>query len=217
MQIIKRTALIIPLIIIGLIVIAASIFCLIETFHFTGKSIDFLRSYVDYNWLERYQVFVIGTITTLLLFTAAIFAILQLRASSRISYANLIIKLSLDWNSDEYINSRQMVLNIAPISLSIEEQRSKLKEAFQTSIETNSKDFFILTKPLDLFENLALLIRRNYIPLGDVDRSIGDPMLNYYNMFKDCIAIMREWEQNKSAYIELEEIAKELEKIRKNT
>lgn len=200
--------------IIGLVVAGALLFCIVEVFHLTGTSWDWLRSCVDSTWLEKYQGFVAGIIGASLLLAAAIFAILQLRATRRISYAALLVKLAMDWNSEEFIKSRKRILEVAPIELSEVEQRSKLKEQFLTAQKERAEDFFILTKPLDFFEDLAFLIRKHYIPMEDVRRTFGDAMVVYHDIFKECIDELRSLPENKNAYRELEEVTKQLKKQR---
>ena len=199
---------------IGLVVAGALLLCIVEVFHLTGTTWDWLRSCVDFIWLEKYQGFIAGIIGASLLLVAAIFAILQLRAARRISYADLLVKLAMDWNCEEFIKSRKRILEVAPIGLSEVEQRSKLKEQFLTAQKDRSEDFFILTKPLDFFENLALLIRKHYIPMEDASRTFGDAMVVYHDIFKGCIDELRSRPENKNAYRELEEVTKQPKKQR---
>lgn len=200
--------------VIGLCIAGALLLCVVEVFHLTGTTWDWLRSCIDCIWLENYQGFVVGVIGASLLLAASIFAILQLRAARRISYADLLIRLAMDWNCDEFVKSRKRILEVAPIELSEVEQRSRLKKQFLIAQKESSEDFFILTKPLDFFEDLAFLIRKNYIPMEDVSRTFGDAMVVYHDIFKDCIDVLRSLPENKNAYCELEEVVKQLKKQR---
>lgn len=207
---ISNISLIGALVIIGLLAAGALLLCIVEVFHLTGTTWDCIRSCVDWKWLEKYQGFVAGSIGASLLFTAAILAILQLRAARKISYADLLVRLAMDWNSKEFIDSRKRILEVAPIEISEEEQRSRLKEQFLIAQKESLEDYFILTKPLDFFEELAFLIRKHYIPIEHVSRTFGEPMVTYYEIFKDCIDEMRSIPENKRAYRELEEVVKKL-------
>jgi len=200
------------IIVVGIIVVSILLLCIINLFCLEGSTWQKICTYIDWNWLEKYQTFFVGSIGAILLFAAALIAIYQLGAARRISYADLLIRLSNEWNSEPYMESRRKIFEIAPFSLELEQQRQNLKERLSESQEGDAKDYFILTRPIDFFECLAFLIRRGYIPRKDVKRTYGEAMVNYFNIFKDCIDDMRSVAGNENAYVELEAVVDELMK-----
>lgn len=198
------------LIIIGLVVLGAFIASMIGIFGLSGYVWDWLWGYIDWSWLETYQAFAAGSIGAFLLLWAAVFAAIQLRATRRTSYADLLVRLAEEWNSDSFIASRYLMMKLAPVTMDQEEQQCKVTERMKIAEQEGHKDYFLLTRPLDFFEELAFLIRKNYIPLEDARRTFGGPMVNYYKLFEDYVKEMRKLPGDEHAYEELEHIVKKL-------
>lgn len=197
------------LVIIGLVILWSLIVTVMGIFGLSGGIWDWLRYYINWDWLGKYQAFVAGSIGAFLLFWAAGVATFQLRAARRTSYADLLERLYEEWDSERYIKSREALFELAPLDMEQSEQSHKVAEKMKTATK---EDYFLLTRPLDFFEVLAFLIRKNYIPLEDATRTFGEAMVAYYKMFEDCINDMRQVTGNENAYKELEEVVKELHK-----
>ena len=101
-------------------------------------------------------------------------------------------------------------MKLAPVEMDLEEQRRKVTERMRTAEQENHKDYFLLTRPLDFFEELAFLVRKNYIPLEDARRTFGGPIVTYYKLFEDYVKEMRQEPGNEDAYKELEKVIKNL-------
>lgn len=198
------------LIIISLIVLGSLIVTAMGVFGLSGNVWDWLRDYISWSWLQTYQAFVAGSIGACLLLWAVVVAMFQLRAARRTSYADLLVRLTEEWNSDSFIASRQLLLKLAPLEMDEEEQRRKVVERMKIVKQESHEDYFLLTRPLDFFEVLAFLVRKNYIPLEDARRTFGEPMVTYYKLFEDCVQEMRTVPENKNAYKELEKVVEEL-------
>lgn len=198
------------LIIISLIVLGSLIVTVMGVFGLSGNVWDWLRDYISWSWLQTYQAFVAGSIGACLLLWAAVVAMSQLRAARRTSYADLLVRLTEEWNSDSFIASRQLLLKLAPLEMDEEEQRRKVVERMRIVKQESHEDYFLLTRPLDFFELLAFLVRKNYIPLEDARRTFGEPMVAYYKLFEDCVQEMRTVPGNKDAYKELEKVIENL-------
>lgn len=198
------------LIIISLIVLGSLIVTVMGVFGLSGNVWDWLRDYISWSWLQTYQAFVAGSIGACLLLWAAVVAMSQLRAARRTSYADLLVRLTEEWNSDSFIASRQLLLKLAPLEMDEEEQRRKVVERMRIVKQESHEDYFLLTRPLDFFELLAFLVRKNYIPLEDARRTFGEPMVAYYKLFEDCVQEMRTVPGNKNAYKELQKVVQEL-------
>lgn len=197
-----------------IIAILAVLWSLIVTimgiFGLGGGVWGWLQSSVDWSWLESYQTFVAGSIGAFLLLWAIVIAIFQLRAARGTSYADLLARLAEEWNSDSFIDSRHLIMKLAPIEMNPKEQRQKVTERMRATEKDTDKDYFLLTRPLDFFEGLAFLIRKEYIPLKDATRLFGGPMVSYYKLFEDYVKEMRNEPGNEKAYAELEEVVKNL-------
>lgn len=200
------------IVIAGIVAIGTLLLCIMQLFGLGGSTWQSISSCIDWAWLEKHQAFFAGSIGAILLFSAAIVAIYQLSAARSISYADLLIRLSNEWNSEPYMESRRQIFEIAPIGLDLKQQRENLKERLSKSQQGDAKDYFILTRPIDFFECLAFLIQRGYIPKKDVSRTYGEAMVNYFNIFKDCIDEMRSVRGNENAYVELEAVVNTLMK-----
>ena len=198
------------LIIISLAILGSLIVSIMGTFGWGGGMWDWFRSLIDWSWLQTYQAFVAGSIGACLLLWAAVVAMFQLRAARRTSYADLLVRLAEEWNSDSFIVSRQLMMELAPVEMDQEEQRRKVTERMRTTEQKSDKDYFLLTRPLDFFEGLAFLIRQHYIPLEDACRTFGGPMITYYKLFEDYVEEMRQEPGNEDAYKELEKVIKNL-------
>lgn len=198
------------LIIIGLVVPGAFIISMIGIFGLSDQVWDWLRGYIDWSWLETYQAFAAGSIAALLLLWAAVFAAIQLRAARRTSYADLLVRLAQEWNSGSFIASRYLMMKLAPVTMNQEEQRAKVTERMKTAEQEGHKDYFLSSRPLDFFEELAFLIRKGYIPLEDARRTFGGPMVNYYKLFEDYVKYMGTFPGDEHAYEELEHVVENL-------
>lgn len=198
------------LVIISLIVLGSLTVAIMGMFGLSGGVWDLLRDYINWGWLQKYQTFVAGSIGTCLLLSAAVIAIFQLRGARRTGYADLLVRLTEEWNSGPFIESRHLILKLAPLEMDEEEQRRKVVERMETAQQESHQDYFLLTRPLDFFEELAFLIRKHYVPLEDVRRTFGEPMVVYYKLFESCIKEMRKRPENANAYKELEEVVKQL-------
>lgn len=198
--------------IVGIVIIGILLLCIIKLFCLEGSTWQNICSYIDWIWLEKYQAFFVGSVVTSLLFVAALIALYQLDAARKISYADLLIRLSNEWNSEPYMESRRRIFEIAPLHMDLEQQRQNLKERISQSQQGDAKDYFILTMPIDFFECLALLTRRGYIPLKDVKRTYGGAMVSYFKSFKYWITDMRSTPGNEDAYVELEAVINDLKK-----
>ncbi len=75
----------------------------------------------------------------------------QLRAARRTSYADLLVRLAEEWNSDSFIVSRQLMMELAPVEMDQEEQCRKVTERMRITEQKSDKDYFLLTRPLDFF------------------------------------------------------------------
>lgn len=201
---------IIFLIIISFFVSGALIVSIMGVFGLSGYPWDWLRGYINWNWLKEYQAFVAGSVGVFLLLWAAVVAMFQLRAAGRTRYADLLSRLSVEWNSDSFIESRYLMMQLAPIRLEEKEQRHRVTKRMKMVEQQGNKDYFLLTRPLDFFEELAFLIRQKYIPLEDARRTFGGPMVYYYNVFEDYIKEMRQSPGDEGAYKELEYVVKQL-------
>lgn len=200
------------LIIIGIIVVGSLTVTIMGIFELTGHMWDWLWSYINWSWLKTYQTFVAGSIGAFLLLWAAVVAMFQLRAARRTSYADLLVRLAEEWNSDSFIESRRLVMRLTPVGMEQEKQRSQVMERMKTAEQKGHNDYFLLTRPLDFFEELAFLIRKNYILLEDARRTFGGPMVNYYKLFEDYVKEMRKIPGDENAYKELEHIVENLMK-----
>lgn len=198
------------LIIISLIVLGSLIVTIMGIFGLSGCVWDWLWDNINWSWLQRYQAFVAGSIGACLLLGAAVVAVFQLRAARRTSYADLLVRLVEEWNSDPFIESRQLMMELAPLEMDEKEQCHKVTERMRKVQQESHKDYFLLTRPLDFFEELAFLNRKNYIPLEDVHRTFGEPMVAYYKLFEDCVQEMRAVPGNEDAYKELEKVVEKL-------
>lgn len=200
------------IIIIGLIILGTLVVNIMGVFGLSGGIWSWIRHYIDWSWLEKYQDFVVGSIGALLLLWVAAVAMFQLRAGRRTSYAELLGRLTEEWNSDSFIKSRHLIMKLAPVEMEEGEQRRNVKERMKVARQEKHEDYFLLTKPLDFFEELAFLIRKDYIPLEDAQRTFGDPMIEYYKLFEDCVKEMRDIPGNENAYIELQQVVEKLRK-----
>ncbi len=196
--------------IIVLISLCSLILTIMGTFGLSGGIWDWLWSCINWSWLETYQDLAAGSIGALLLASAAIVAISHLRAVRRISYAELLGRLTEQWNSDAFIESRYRLLEIAPQGMDEEVLRKKIAEIMITTQQKNHKDYFILTRTLDFFEELAFLVRKKDIPLEDAHRLFGDSMVEYYKLFEDFVKEQRKLPENPNAYKELEQVVETL-------
>lgn len=194
------------LIIISLIVLGALVVTIVGIFGISGCVWDWLFGHIDWSWLEKYQGFVVGSIGACLLLWAAGVATFQLRAARRTSYADLLGRLTEEWNSDSFIKSRHLIMQLAPVEMDLEEQRRKVTERMRIAEQENHEDYFLLTRPLDFFEELAFLVRKNYIPLEHARRTFGGPIITYYKLFEDYVKEMRQELGNEDAYKELEKV-----------
>lgn len=116
------------LIMISLIVLGSFIVSIMGIFGLGGGVWDWLRGLIDWSWLQTYQAFAAGSIGVFLLLWAVVVALFQLRASTRTSYADLLVRLAEEWNSDSFIVSRHLVMKLAPVGMDEEEQRRKVTE-----------------------------------------------------------------------------------------
>ncbi len=199
------------LIMISLAVLGSLIVSIMGVFGLGGGVWDWLRGLIDWGWLQRYQALAVGSVGAFLLLWAVVIAMFQLRAATRTSYADLLGRLAEEWNSDSFIVSRHLMMKLAPITMDQEEQQRKVTERMKIAEQEGHEDYFLLTKPLDFFEELAFLIRKNYIPLEDARRTFGGPMVSYYNLFEAHVKeIMRKQPGNEHAYEELQHVVKDL-------
>ena len=198
------------IIVIGLIILGLLVVTVMGIFGLSGCVWDWLWGYINWGWLETHQAFVAGSIGACLLLYAAAVAMFQLRAARRTSYADLLVRLNEEWNSDAFIASRHLMLKLAPVEMEQEEQCRKVTERMRAVEKENHKDYFLLTRPLDFFEELAFLIRKNYIPIEHARRTFGGSMITYYKLFEDYVKEMRKSPGDKNAYKELEEVVRNL-------
>lgn len=63
---------------------------------------------------------------------------------------------------------------------------------------------------MDFFEELAFLIRKDYIPLEHARRTFGGPMVNYYKLFEDYVKEIRKVPSDEHAYEELRHVVENL-------
>ncbi len=201
---------VILLIVITVVVLFCLVTAVIGVFGLGGPVSDWLFNFIDMDWLLKYQAFVSGSVAALLLLWAVALALFQLRTMGRTTYADLLLRVSEEWDSDPFIRSRHLILEIAPIDMEESEQRKAVKETMETVAGKGHENYFILTRPLDFLEGLAFLVRKNYIPLDDVHRAFGQPMVMYYQLFQDYIEEMRNQPGNSKAYTELSEVVKKL-------
>lgn len=198
------------LIMISLAVLGSLIVSIMGVFGLGGGIWGWLRGLIDWGWLQTYQALAVGSVGAFLLLWAVVVAMFQLRSATRTSYADLLVRLTEEWNSDSFIASRQLLLKLAPLEMDEEEQRRKVVERMRIVKQESHEDYFLLTRPLDFFELLAFLVRKNYIPLEDARRTFGEPMVTYYKLFEDCVQEMRTVPRNKDAYKELQKVVEEL-------
>lgn len=200
----------ITFLIISLVGSGALIASTLGIFGLSGYVWDWLGVYINWNWLKEYQAFIVGITGASLLLWAAIVAMRHLRAARRTSYADLLARLSGEWNSDSFIKSRHLIMQLAPLDLDEKEQRRRVNERMKMVEQQGNIDYFLLTRPLDFFEELAFLVRNKYIPLEHARRTFGGPMVSYYKLFEDYVEEMRKMPGNAEAYKELEYVIKQL-------
>lgn len=173
-------------------------------------------------WIESHETIAFAFVTGFLLAATGMLAASQLVSMRRNRYAELLMHLDEQWESDSFINRRHMidkkchdiVQKLKEDHLDDAETQRRLKdelgEFMMTASDNAQKDVFVVASVLGFFETLAYLVRKNYIPLENVRHTFGPAMLNYYDLFENYIKELRKDPANKGAYKEMESVVHEL-------
>lgn len=112
----------------------------------------------------------------------AVFAIVQWQHFKKARYSTLLIQLGQMWNSEEYIEARNMVNQYAYGSTP-EEGAQNLRETMISFDEANAVEYFVMVKVANFFENLGFLTCKDYLTQQDALEAFGGAARNYWNKF----------------------------------
>lgn len=175
-----------------------------------------------WNWVKDNSTLTIGTITILLLISAGTIASSQLVLMRRSNYAQMLIQLSEQWESDSFVRRRHIIDKIC-LDIKIKLKREGLEDSeiekrlmgelskvAKSADEKSQEDFFVITSVLGFYESLAYAIRKGDIPLVDVRDTFGGSMAYYYRLFESYITETQQRPGNENAYSELKQVVNRL-------
>jgi hypothetical protein len=147
----------------------------------------------------------------------------QLSGLNVTSKADFLLRIDSRYGSAEITKARGIIQKlhrkVNPDDIYIEsgEYFSRMADEIDFIRRGNNRksfyEFSHLLNFLDFLETLALLTRKNYISVKDIDELIGNSILYYYKIFKRWIYFRRERYNNKSYYCEFEDLVEKLESL----
>lgn len=139
--------------------------------------------------------------TLIVVVVGAIFANRQLQETKRGRVANLLAELARRW--DDMIEVRQAVASYA--------DPTDLANAIERFYNQNSTEFYTFSRLPNFFEDLAVLVNEQSIPLEMVRASFGDAVVYHWSRWAAATAFLRR--DQPTAYANFEELARRLEAI----
>lgn len=112
--------------------------------------------------------------------------------------SELLMQLTMLWNSDEYIRARKVV----------GEHLDNLAQKTEEYEQKNEEDYFLIVKVGNFFEHLGVLVDRNYLPRKVLIELLGSSIKYYYEIFVDYITQYRKTKGPTNLYIYFERLAK---------
>jgi len=159
------------------------------------------RTYETFSkWLAIHQTFAAGIVGALTMLLGISIAWWQLSSVRRTRYAELLLHLSQVWDSNHYVESRNLIDNITREVSRGDEAKVKLCEKLEKSDKEGERDYFVLIRTPNFFEALAFLVRRKYIPLSDTRDYFGQAIVYYHDLFSTHISQERRKSGHEKTY-----------------
>ena len=139
-----------------------------------------------YEWTLTWNtVLAISTaVMAVAIVATAIFAIVQLWNVKKARCSDLLMRLDQMWDSNDYIRSRSMINQHASDS-TLEKASQNLKELLVSLDETNAKEYFIMVRIANFFENLGFLVCKGYLNHKDAFELFGSSAQRYWKLFSE--------------------------------
>lgn len=130
---------------------------------------------------------------------AAFYARDQLREIRRTRYAEAMFILSHRW--DALTDSRQALT-------AYREREHELVAALTRAIALNTREYFVLVRVPNFFEDLAIQVEARSIPFDMVSDSFGDAIDRYWTIWKHAVHLLRE--EAAPTHVNFERLAKKV-------
>ncbi len=112
------------------------------------------------------------------------FAIVQLWNIKKARFSDLSMRLNQIWDSNDYICSRSMINQHASGS-TLEEASQNLKESLMSLSKTNAKEYFIMIRIANFFENLGVIVSKDYLNHEEALEFFGSAARRYWKLFSE--------------------------------
>ena len=144
------------------------------------------------DWLLTWNT-VLAIATALMasaIIVTAIFAVRQLLHIRDTRCSDLLMRLHQTWDSNEYIQSRRLINKYSEGSTP-EEASQNLKESIKSFLEANAREFFIMLRLANFFENLGYLTYKGYLDHKQALELFGSAAKRYWGLFLGYVNYQR--------------------------